>query len=208
MKQNYPFIRIVDLLLRIIWYLQCLFALVLLLSAISILGDVSWFNVEKIKGFHIPFSAIDLESAQIYEQTSSEVTLTNGSGRLHISGADQNLTVFKIMAAFIELLVWMYIILMLRKMFAHLKKGEFFVSVNGKYLTRIAFSVIAISMFLCVFNYILSSHIFHNVSVDGVLLKRTAELDYRTLLFGIMLLVMARIFIRGTEIKEEQDLTI
>jgi len=34
------------------------------------------------------------------------------------------------------------------------------------------------------------------------------EIDTRTIIFGIMVLVIDKIFIRGAEIKEEQDLII
>lgn len=208
MKRKYAFINIVDLLLRVIWYLQWLFGVVLIMSAVSILADVSWFNVEKIKGFQIAFSEIDLGELQMQDGQSHLVRITNGEGRVHISGLDLKITVFKIVLAFFELLVGMYIISLLRKIFAHLKVGEFFVRANGMLLQRIAISILGISLFISAFQLILSSYLYKHLVIENVLLKRTVEIDTRTLLFGIMLFVVAQIFIQGAEIKDEQDLTI
>lgn len=208
MKKKYPFLRIVDLLLRVIWYFQWIFGVVLLISAISIIADVSWFNVEKIKGFHIAYSEIDLGSVQMQDDQEHLAKLTNGEGRLHISEMDHKITVFKIIGAFLELLVGMYIIYLLRRIFTNLKVGEFFVVANGHYLRRIAISIVGISLFISGYQYIISSYIYNHFSIEGIVLKRSAEIDTRTLLFGIMIFVVAMIFIKGAEIKEEQDLTI
>ncbi|MEN8157300.1 MAG: DUF2975 domain-containing protein [Bacteroidota bacterium] len=208
MKKKYPFIRIVDLLLRVIWYLQWLFGVALFISAISIIADVSWFNVEKIKGFHITYSEIDLGSIQMHDNQEHLAKLTNGEGRLHISDLDHKITLFKIIGAFLELLVGMYIIYLLRRIFANLKVGEFFVNANGQCLRKIAISIVGISLFISGYQYVISSYIYNHFSIEGIVLKRAAEIDTKTLLFGIMIFVVAMIFIKGAEIKEEQDLTI
>ncbi|GAH61193.1 unnamed protein product, partial [marine sediment metagenome] len=50
--------------------------------------------------------------------------------------------------------------------------------------------------------------IFLFTTINTIVLKCTMEIDTRTILFGIIVLVIAKIFIWGAEIKEEQDLTI
>ena len=202
------FIHIVDLLLKIIWVFQMIFAAGLIFSAVAIMADVSWLDMEKVKGFNISFNEIDLGDVQMHDNQMHPVTLTNGSGRVHISGMDVHIIGYKIIGAFLELLVWMYVIYLLRKVFTNLKKGEFFVKCNGTTLRKIAISIIGISVFLNIFHYFISTYIYNNFLIEGVVLKRTIELDHRTFLFGIMLFVMAQIFIKGAEIKEEQDLTI
>jgi hypothetical protein len=208
MKSKYPFISTVDLLLRIIWYLQWVFGMVLVFSALAILFDVNWFNVDKIKGFHIAFREIDLGTVRMHDQMGHPALITHGEGRLHITGLETNIILLRILGALLELLVGMYIILMLRRLFGNLKVGDFFVKANGTILKRIAYSIIGISLFLSLFQYAISSYLFAHLRIEDVVLKRAANLDTRTLLFGIMILVVATIFIKGAEMKEEQDLTI
>ncbi len=202
------FIHVVDWLLKIIWFFQMIFAAVLIFSAVAIMADVSWMDIEKIKGFNISFTEINLGDVQMHDNQTHAVTLTNGSGRVHISGMDSRIVGFKIIGAFMELLVWMYVIYLLRRIFAKLKVGDYFIRSNGTTLRKIAISIIGISLFLNTFHYFISTYIYKHFSIEGVILKRTIELDTRTFLFGIMLFVIAQIFIKGAEIKEEQDLTI
>ena len=208
MRKKYPFIRVVDLMLKVIWYLQWVFGLVLIFSAIAILADVSWFDVEKIKGYHIAYSEIDLGQVQMQDLKEHHAILTHGEGRLHTSDMDQKITVLRIIGAFLELLVGMYIIFMLRKIFANLRKGDFFVRANGLILRKIAISIIAVSLFISLFQYVVSSYMVNHYIIENVVLERSADIDTRTLLFGIMIFVLATIFIKGAEMKEDQDLTI
>lgn len=208
MKRKYPFIRVVDLLLRIIWYMQCIFAIFLILSAIFIIAEVDFINLDKINGFHISYAKIEMGEMQLQDMQSHNVTITNGEGRVHISGMNQKIAFFRIIAAMVELAVGMFIIYLLRKIFTNLKKGDFFVRKNGVMLRKIAISILGVSLFLNAFQYAISSYIYNTLSLENIELKRTANLDTRTLLFGIMLFVVSMIFIKGAELQEEQDLTI
>lgn len=208
MKNKYPFITSISVLLRIIWYLQLAFGIVLILLAFSILADLNWFDTEKISGFGISFAKIDLGNVLMQDGKHHLVKLTHGEGRVHISDYKQNIVIYKIAGAIIELLVSIFVIYTLRKIFRNLQKGDFFIIENGLYLRQIAYAILGICLFLGVYVYLISSYILNNFSFESITLKRNIEFDTRTILTGLMVFVIAKIFIKGSEIKEEQDLTI
>lgn len=208
MKSKFTFIKSISILLKVIWYLQWMLALVLFISALLIITNANWKGLEKLNGFHISFARIELGDVYIQDNTEHNVTITHGEGRLYIDDYQQNIVIYRIIGAFIELIISMYIIYILSKIFRNLKTENFFVRENGLLLRKIAFAIIGISLFLSIYEYVISNYIHRNILIEHIVLKRNIELDTRTIIFGLMIFVIAKIFIKGTEIKEEQDLTI
>ncbi|MBU8892318.1 MAG: hypothetical protein KOO66_06035, partial [Bacteroidales bacterium] len=106
MQKKYPFMLAIDIILKVIWYLQWLFILVLTVLAITIIIDPACIDVEKISGFSVDFSRIYLGDVNLNDGVNHVAYLSNGHGRLHISNFKQNFILFKILSVFIDTIIY------------------------------------------------------------------------------------------------------
>ena len=134
--------------------------------------------------------------------------LSNGTGRLHISEFKQNIIFYRILSVLIDTLIYIYIIYFLRKIFSSLKTGVFFNRSNGEYIKKIAYTVLVLAFIPEFVSYLIESHITNNIELANLVIHAKFDFDFRTIFFGFLIFVVAKAFIRGTEIKEEHELTI
>ncbi|MBU8891756.1 MAG: DUF2975 domain-containing protein, partial [Bacteroidales bacterium] len=104
--------------------------------------------------------------------------------------------------------IYIYIIYFLRKIFSSLKTGVFFKKCNGEFIKKIAYAVLILSILPEFISYLLGSHIAKTIELKDVILHAEFELDFRSVFLGFLIFAMAKAFIRGAEIKEENELTI
>ncbi|RLD68413.1 MAG: hypothetical protein DRI95_03110 [Bacteroidetes bacterium] len=209
MAGKYPFIKAVSIILRIIWYLQWIFLSVLFIVTILIATNSSLIDINKIRGFHIQFARIDIQNnTQNTDNLQSDMYLSNGEGRLHIKNNQYKFIFYRIFSVFIDTLLYIFIIYLLQKIFSSLKTGVFFVKQNGIYIKRIAFAVLGIALLPNLIFYIINLQITETLDIEGIIFKARFNFDYRTTFLALLIFVIAKVFIRGTELKEEHDLTI
>lgn len=209
MADKYPFIKVVSIVLNIVWYLQWFFLAVLIFVTVLIATNSSLIDMNKIKGFHIQYARIDLqELAPSADVPQSDVFLSNGEGRLHIENSEYNFIYLRLLNVFIDTLLYIFIIYMLKKIFYSFRKDVFFTRQNGIYIKKIAYAVLAIAVIPEIINYFINLHIKHNLAIEGIVFKARFDFDFRTVFLALLIFVIARAFIRGTELKEDHDLTI
>ena len=209
MAAKLPFIRAVSIILSIIWYLQWIFVAGLIVISFLIATHNSIIDTGKIEGFHIQYVRIDIpDSISDTGNQNGDVYLTNGEGRLHIENAEYNFIYFRLIIAFIDTFFYILIVFLLRKIFSSLKTGEFFVKQNGIYIKNIAFTVLGLTLIPAFLNYLINIYIKQSLSIEGILFKAQFEFDYGTVFLALLIFVIAEVFIKGTELKEDQDLTI
>ncbi|MCM1377249.1 MAG: DUF2975 domain-containing protein [Clostridium sp.] len=95
------------------------------------------------------------------------------------------------------------------KFIVKINRGQVFVPINVRYLRRISLWLILISIFSVV------SGVMDEITVDnlnlelyGYTLSASWELPWTTLMLGFLSLLMAQIWRRGIELKEDQEYTI
>ena len=209
MAARFPFIKAVSIVLSIIWYLQWLIIAALVIITILIATDNSIINTSKLEGFHVQFVRIDISNnAFDADNSESDIYLTNGEGRMHIENEDYNFIYFRLLSAFLDTLFYIFIIYLLRKIFFSLKTGEFFVKQNGIYIKKIAYAVLGLTLIPAFLNYLINIYIKKTLIIEGIIFKAQFEFDYGTVFLALLIFVIAQVFIRGTELKEDQDLTI
>jgi hypothetical protein len=206
MAAKFPFIKSVSFLLNIIWYLQWLLLAAIIIITILIATDNKIINTNKIEGFHIQFARIDLPDD--ISNTDNNVYLTNGEGRLHIKNDENNFIYLRLLSAFLDTLIYIFIIYLLRKIFFSLKTGVFFVKQNGIYIRLMAYAVLGITLIPAIINLFINIYVKKTLYIEGVIFKAQFEFDYGTAFLALLIFVIAEVFIRGTELKEDQDLTI
>ena len=209
MAARFPFIKGVSIVLSIIWYLQWVIIAGLVVITILIATDNSIIDTSKLEGFHVEFARIDIPSSAFdNDNQESDIYLTNGEGRIHIENEEYNFIYFRLLNAFIDTLFYIFIIFLLRKIFFSLKTGEFFVKQNGIYIKKMAYGVLGISIIPAFINYLINVYIKQTLIIEGIAFKAQFEFDYGTVFLALLIFVIAQVFIRGTELKEDQDLTI
>ena len=208
MLRKFTLIKSITVILKVMWYLQWLSALAFLAVLILLIISPENVNMEKFKGFKVEFAQIDLDSQNLKDGTEHTIKLTNGNGRLHIGSHDQKIIHAKVLVALIEVLSYIYIFYLLIKIFSGLEVGNFFAQKNGLLIKHIAFTIIGVTVFTDLASFLISHYVAQNYEIESVLLQRDTEVDFKTLFFGLMLLVISTVFIRGAKLKKEQELTI
>ncbi len=201
-------INTITVILKAMWYLQCLSVAVYIAFFVLLLVNPDNINIDKFTGFGIEFKQIDLGSQTLNDGASHAIMLTNGHGRLHIAGHKQGIVLIKVIVAIIEVLSYIYIFHLLIKIFSGLSKGNFFEQRNGLIIKRIAFVIIAVTAFVELAQFFISDYVLRNYEINSMQLQRDTEIDFKSLFFGLMLLVISIVFIRGAKLREEQELTI
>ncbi len=208
MQKKYPFMFAIDIILKVIWYIQWLFIFALLVISLVIIIDPSWINIEKISGFSVEFSRIYLGDINLNDGINHTAFLSNGIGRLHISDFKQNIVLYRIVSVLIDTFIYIYIIYLLRKIFSSLKTGVFFNRSNGEYIKKIAYTILILAFLPELVSYLIESHITNNIELANIVIRAKFNLDFRTIFLGFLIFAMAKAFIRGAEIKEEHELTV
>lgn len=209
MASKYPFIKAVSIILSIIWYVQWIIVAALVIISILIATDNTIIDTSKLEGFQIQFERIDIpNSINEADIQQNEVYITNGDGRIHLENEEYNFIYFRLLGAFIDTMFYIFIIYLLRKIFFSLKTGEFFVKQNGVYIKKIAYAVLGLSLIPAFLIYLLNIYIKQTLNIEGIIFKAQFEFDYGTVFLALLIFVIAEVFIRGTQLKEDQDLTI
>ncbi len=204
MANKFPFIKSIAFVLQIVWYLQLLFLFALIVVSLLIVIDNPIVKQYKLKGFRVQFQQIDLDKSG----QNNTVYLSNGEGRLHDAKTGDKFIFYRILSVFIDAFLYTLIVLWLKKIFKGLETGNFFIRKNGIYIKKIAYAVIGIAILPVLIDYFVNLQVVNSLKIDNVVFKARLSFDFRSLFLALLLFVIAKVFIKGAEIKEENDLTI
>ncbi|HOJ58202.1 MAG TPA: DUF2975 domain-containing protein [Bacillota bacterium] len=115
------------------------------------------------------------------------------------------LTLFSTVVVFA---VYLYVLYNLRRVFATLVAGNPFARENVSSIRRIGGAVITGAVVRSLVQTAFGLFFAQNVAIPGVDFTAKLTLDFVTLFLGFVILVLAEIFRMGSELKEEQDLTV
>jgi hypothetical protein len=179
-----------------------------MLSFVLVVTNASPSVTEKLSGLTVYYSNINLGEALFDDGVSKNAYLTSGSGRLHIENQTINEIYLKIFGSLLEAFVYIYIVYLLMGIIENLKRDDFFVRENGVFIRKIGFSIIAITIFTDLFNFIISKIVSNELIIANIEFKPYVNFHLNTVFLGVLILAIAQIFIKGAEMKTEQDLTI
>jgi len=205
---NYKILKITKIILNIFWYLQLAVISAIILIGLLLLFDVDFVDLNRLNGFKIHFSKIIFSDPLIYNGMNYDFSLTNGEGRLHINDLDQKFVYLRMLGALVDSVIYLMIINFLRKIFKNLTDNKYFVSANGLYIKKIAVSIILLSIVPEVIYYITDKWIISTIELKNVIFKNEFNFEYQTILLGLLVFVISIVFLRGIELKEDQELTI
>lgn len=205
---NYKILKITRNILNVYWYLQIAFIATIVIIALLLFLNVDFINLNYLNGFKIHFSRIIFPEPLVYNGANYDFSLTNGDGRLHINNLNQNFVYLRMLAALTHSVIYLMIIYFLRKIFKNLTENEYFVPANGMYIKKIALSIILLSFVPELIHYFTDRLILGSIKLTNVVIKNEFNLDFQTILLGLLVFVISIIFLRGIELREDQKLTI
>ncbi len=103
---------------------------------------------------------------------------------------------------------WLYILHQLRRLVASLDQGRTFARENSARLTRIGWGVIGFELGRSVCVWLGTLYLKHVLVAQGLSVRSHYGVDVPVLLLGLLLLALAAAFRVGTELAEEQALTV
>ncbi|MCK5780981.1 MAG: DUF2975 domain-containing protein [Flavobacteriales bacterium] len=209
MTSKFSFIKAVSILLKVVWYAQWLFMGSLVVFAITIIANPSFVDLDKLNGFKVEFKKVELPRSIVSPPNEKrDVFLTNGTGRMHIEDYKSNIVLHRLLGVLLELFIFMMIIHFLTKLFNNMAKGDYFILENGIFIKFISFLIIASGIIPNILYYIINLNIENTLHLDAIIFKSRLSLDLKTILLGLLVFVIAQVFIKGNELREENELTI
>lgn len=146
-------------------------------------------------------------------------TLVNSAKDIYIGDISGNLLFFKppviltIYSGLYTIVIWScvsYVIFQMLKIINSMISGDPFEKLNGKRLRIIARFFIAAPVLIQLASYIIINSILHTVDIENI--KVSAQLFNSTVFIsmfaGVLLYVLSETLRAGTEIKEENELTV
>jgi len=106
------------------------------------------------------------------------------------------------------LAITLFVIYQLRKILTHLVQEEPFVKENVLRVRKIGTILVGGAFFQSIVEYMIGCFITQHIIIQGAKLVPKFELNLQTVVAGLAVLVLAEILKQGTEIKEDQNLTI
>ena len=206
--RNHKILSVTKIILNIYWYFQLAVIASILFIGLLLLFEVQFIDLNYLNGFKIHFSKIIFSEPLIYNGSSYDFSLTNGEGRLHIDNLDQKFVYLRMFAALIGSLIYLLIIYFLRKIFKNLTENKYFVAINGLYIKRIALSIMLLAIVPEIIHYLTDKWVIGTIKLNDVVIKNDFNFQYETILLGLLVFVISIIFLRGIELKEDQELTI
>lgn len=102
----------------------------------------------------------------------------------------------------------LFILYQLRKIFVNLVKEEPFVKENVLRVRKIGMIVLVGAVIQSIMEYLIGFFVMKHIVIQGIQLVPEFELNVPSFLAGLAVLVLAEVLKQGTEIKEDQNLTI
>jgi len=196
---------VVKLTLDIAWYATLVLAV---LVAVDVLGGVVGVSAGRLD-LAVRFE-LDPGSYRVTSEAYGveQALVTDAVGKLVFGSTNVSL----LFLYFGVLLVWfgaaLAIIYELRQVFRTLVDGEPFVRANAVRIHLIGMVIILMEIVRLVILTLFSVFVRDNFSVEGVTLGLAPRPDLGVILVGLVVLVIASVFRQGTELREEQELTV
>ncbi len=155
--------------------------------------------------FRLPASSYHISSREL---SAAAATVGIGSGQLGFARPRIAFVVvagatFGAAAAW-----WLFILHQLRRLLASLDQGRTFARENSARLTRIGWGVIGFELTHSVCVWLGTLYLKHTLVARGLSVRSHFGVDVIVLLLGVLLLTLAAAFRVGSELAEEQALTV
>lgn len=116
--------------------------------------------------------------------------------------------VLQYISLFCVILVFIFVFVILYQFYKSIKQGRVFQKKNIRWLTIIGLLVIVMTLTMDVARYLECQYVLQYLKDTSVVIDGKFYIHFTRILFGLLILFVAEIFKIGSDIQEEQDLTI
>lgn len=197
---------VLQVIIMVAWYIQLLF--LILLTVLLIVKFSTADIIESDLEVRLTQSKV-VAVTPAPETTISKPTLNLDSGKLHFTqNQSWELVSYNLGVMWIGFAITLSITYLLRKIFDSLAQNKPFLMENTRRLRQIALLIILLSPFNLAKEVFTNWYVKHNFILEGSGIRTHVVIDLQTIFIGLVILIIAEIFRIGTQLKEEQDLTV
>jgi hypothetical protein len=138
----------------------------------------------------------------------TNIHLEDAWGSLRFSPRASGVAAAGLLPVIAGLVVTLWVLAQLRAVFGTLRVGRPFVAANATRIRRIAYAVIAGEIVRTILVYEGMRYAMAHFSAPGVRFEARWDLDFTTIVSGLIILIIAEVFREGTRLAEEQSLTV
>jgi len=194
-------------MLNVVWYIVA-FSLVLAigLAGLSALHDIGGGQLDIPVSFSIDAHALPVSAPSVGIERAQ---IEKARGSLKFSPPPGASLVARAMLGVAIMLVFVLVVLgQLRALFRTLRDGRPFVPANAARIRWIAVAVIAGELVRAAVIYSANAYAMTHFSANGLRFDARPDLNFFTIVHGLIILAIAEVFRTGTRLDEDQSLTI
>jgi hypothetical protein len=157
----------------------------------------------------IEFKTHEYGTMQFSDGTTSKISIGSQSKIVFLSTVPFKIWLIRVISIYIMYALTFYILYLLRKFFQTLKEDNPFTRKNGTRLRAMGITVIIASVFWTkIYSLLLTLMVKGKISIEGIKIRSNSHFDFQVILLGLIIIVISEVFRLGSEMKEEQELTI
>lgn len=207
---KYSLASFIRLIITAVWYIQLAF-LIFLTFAITLKffkngttePTPETMEVRLTQSRPVPVSIV----AAATELTAANLNLDSGQLTFNHQSSKQIIG-FNLVSMWVSFAISLSITYLLRQIFRSLAQNNPFVVPNAQRLRLIAFLIMFSAVTSFAHDALANWFLQQNFVLEGSGIRGHLVIDLKTLMAGLIVLVIAEIFRIGAQIKEEQDLTV
>ncbi len=206
MARSRDWTRALALAVSVVWWLSIAAALIaaaLLVAVAAHAAGGSALGVDFY--FQLPASAYHVSSGRL---SGSAAQIAVSSGQLSFADPRASFVLVGSIVLAVAAAWWLFILHQLRRLLASLHEGQTFAHQNGLRLRRIGLAVIGFELAHSVAVWGGELYLEHFLVVRGVGLRAHFGVNVAVILLGLVILVLAAAFRVGSELADEQALTV
>ncbi len=196
---------IVKVALDVAWYLTIVLGVLLTLDVLVGLGGRSPGRVDLMIQFEPDPAAYSIESEALDVENA---IIRQASGKLLFRSTNGSLLVAYLSLVIVWLGAALLIIHQLRSVFRTLVAGQPFVRANATSIRVIGIVVIAMEIARFLLLVAQSAFLRGSFTFEGLTLTAFPRPNLGVIFVGLVILVIAEVFRQGSELREEQELTV
>jgi hypothetical protein len=207
---KYSLASFIRFIISAAWYIQ-LFFLVFLTFAITIKFFKNGTTEPTPETVEVRLTQSRPEPVSIVA-AATELTAANlnlDSGKLTFNHqSSKQIIGFNLLSMWVSFAISLSITYLLRQIFRSLAQNNPFVVFNAQRLRIIAFLIMFSAVTSFAHDALVNWFLQQNFMLDGSNIRAHLVIDVKTIMAGLIVLIIAEIFRIGAQLKEEQDLTV
>ena len=155
----------------------------------------------------INFDVEETGTTQIYGK-DNKVRIEEARGQIHVIDTPPRLTKNIIGIAFAVAAIGLFMVWKFKMFITNIKNGIIFETSNINNLKHISYGIMTLWLLTKIYMWVLYFTVIKYVEFDSILLSTKVNDDSDYLVIAMLLWVLAHVFMKGVEMKEEQELTV